>query len=309
MVRERDLTRTQERGAAAEQTRERHRVMRCPERPGREHAPLREEPGDRVQLRRLERLLARELRQDRRETARQHGLAGAGRPHHEQVVPAGGGHLERPARLRLSADLREVDLRRLRRRGDTGIHPGGSHVPRRNPATSASVAAPTTRSDPIWAASSAFAAGTTTPFRPARAAAMATDRMPGVGRSSPFSDSSPANAYPTTACAGTCAVAASTPTATGRSSPGPSLRRLAGARFTTTRRSGHSRPALSTAGRTRSRASFTEAPGRPVKTSDGNPRPTNASTVTRCPPTPSTVTATTRPYTRGNASPGRTLRQ
>ncbi len=56
---------------------------------------------------------------------------------------------------------------------------GGSHVPRRKPATSASVAAPTTRSDPICAASSALAAGTTTPCSPARAAAIATDRMPG----------------------------------------------------------------------------------------------------------------------------------
>ena len=184
---------------------------------------------------------------------------------------------------------------------------GGSHVPRRKPATSANVDAPTTRSDPICAASSALAAGTTTPFSPARAAAIATDRMPGVGSSSPLSESSPANAYPTTAGAGTCAVAVSTPTATGRSSPGPSLRRLAGARLTTTRRSGHSSPALSTAGRTRSRASFTDAPGRPVKTSDGNPRPTYASTDTRCPPTPSTVTATTRPYTRGTLDAEHTL--
>ena len=53
--------------------------------------------------------------------------------------------------------------------------------------------------------------------------------------------------------------------AMGRSSPGPSLRRLTGDRLTTTRRSGHSRPELSTAGLTRSRASCTDAPGSPVR--------------------------------------------
>ena len=46
--------------------------------------------------------------------------------------------------------------------------------------------APTTRSDPIWAASSALAAGTTTPRSPARAAAIATERMPGRGKELAF---------------------------------------------------------------------------------------------------------------------------
>jgi len=39
------------------------------------------------------------------------------------------------------------------------------------------------------------------------------------------------------------------------------LRSVPGERFTTTRRSGHSKPALSTADRIRSRASCTPAPG------------------------------------------------
>ena len=85
--------------------------------------------------------------------------------------------------------------------------------------------------------------------------------------------------------------------AMGRSSPGPSLRRFTGERFTTTRRSGHSRPELSTAGRTRSRASCTEAPGSPVRHRAGSPRPMWASTATGWPSTPITATPMTRPYT------------
>ena len=54
--------------------------------------------------------------------------------------------------------------------------------------------APTTRSASTRAASRAFASGTTTPSSPARAAAMATARIPGVGISVPFSESSPENA-------------------------------------------------------------------------------------------------------------------
>src|SRR4029450_11836699 len=83
---------------------------------------------------------------------------------------------------------------------------------------------------------------------------------------------------------------------------GPSLRSVPGARFTTTRRSGHSRPALSTAGRIRSRAACTPAPGRPGRVSDGSPRPTCASTATRWPRTPTTVTPLTRPYTVADPS-------
>ena len=76
------------------------------------------------------------------------------------------------------------------------------------------------------------------------------------------------------------------------------LAKVPGDRFTTTRRSGHSRPADSTAGRIRSRASCTAAPGRPVSVSDGSPRPTCASTVTGCP----------RPRGRSPPRPVRTWR-
>src|SRR5438552_1236814 len=89
----------------------------------------------------------------------------------------------------------------------------------------------------------------------------------------------------------------------GRSKPGPSFRIPAGERLTTTRRSGHASPELSTAGRTRSLASWTAGPGRPARTTAGSPRPTCASTVTSRPCTPTTATPNTRPYTAGSVEP------
>ena len=54
----------------------------------------------------------------------------------------------------------------------------------------------TTRRPSTCAASTALASGTTTPSRPACAAAIATESTPGVGMTSPFSDSSPKNTAP-----------------------------------------------------------------------------------------------------------------
>ena len=66
--------------------------------------------------------------------------------------------------------------------------------------------------------------------------------------------------------------------------------------MTTTRRSGHSRPLPSTAGLTRSRASWTPAPGKPASERAGRPRPTCASTEMMWPRTPITATPNTLPY-------------
>src|SRR3989442_14747804 len=68
-----------------------------------------EQPRYRVDPSHLERLFLVERRQDAREAARQHRLAGARRPAEQQVVPTGGGELERAARAVLSADVREVE--------------------------------------------------------------------------------------------------------------------------------------------------------------------------------------------------------
>ena len=74
--------------------------------------------------------------------------------------------------------------------------------------------------------------------------------------------------------------ALSSAAAIARSIPGPALRRLAGARLTTIRCSGNSKPQLTSAARTRSRASLTAASGRPTIVNPGRPRWTSTSTRT-----------------------------
>jgi hypothetical protein len=75
---------------------------------------------------------------------------------------------------------------------------------------------------------------------------------------------------------------------------GTLLAEVAGRQFATTRRSGHSTHVLSTVGLIQARAPCTVAPGSPVRVSDGSPRPKCASTATRWPRTPTTVTPVTR---------------
>ena len=65
-----------------------------------------------------------------------------------------------------------------------------------------------------------------------------------------------------------------------RSIDAPSLRCPAGARFTVTRRSGGSRPALRSAGQTRSRTSRAEGSGNPTSENPGKPGPTSTSQST-----------------------------
>ena len=71
------------------------------------HQPIGEAEG-RVHLRGLERLGARERRQDRGDPPREHGLAGAGWPSEHQVVPARDRDLDRAAREVLPAYLDHV---------------------------------------------------------------------------------------------------------------------------------------------------------------------------------------------------------
>jgi len=74
--------------------------------------------------------------------------------------------------------------------------------------------------------------------------------------------------------------AAKMPTAMGRSKAEPSLRKCAGARFTVTRRRGHSKPALRMAAMTRSLLSRTVLSGNPTTVNDGNWRSVSTSTCT-----------------------------
>jgi hypothetical protein len=68
-----------------------------------------EESGHGVELGHLERLVARHRRQDRRKPPGEHRLARTGWSDHEDVVSSGGRHLECPAGLPLTPDLGEID--------------------------------------------------------------------------------------------------------------------------------------------------------------------------------------------------------
>ncbi len=72
----------------------------------------REQPGDRVDARHLERRRRLERRQQAGQAPREHRLAGSRRPGEQEVVPAGSGDLERAPRALLSSDVREVGQRR-----------------------------------------------------------------------------------------------------------------------------------------------------------------------------------------------------
>ena len=77
-----------------------------------------------------------------------------------------------------------------------------------------------------------------------------------------------------------CPLAASRPTASAASKPGPTLRRCAGARFAVMRRAGNSKPELRIAACTRSRASRTAASASPTTRKVGSPGRMSTSTHT-----------------------------
>ena len=67
--------------------------------------------GGAVHLRHLDRFIEAERRQNARDPARHHGLAGAGRTDQKQVVAARRGDLQRALRVFLTADLGEIGRR------------------------------------------------------------------------------------------------------------------------------------------------------------------------------------------------------
>ena len=116
VVRQGDLARSRLRSAADER-RAGDAVMRRPERPPRQQAGTRrQEAGHRVDGRAVERLVEGERRQDRRQPARQHRLARARRPAHQQVVPPGRGDFERPTGRELAVHVGEIGLVARQRR-------------------------------------------------------------------------------------------------------------------------------------------------------------------------------------------------
>ena len=105
---------------------------------------------------------------------------------------------------------------------------------------------------------------------PAFSAASAIGSAPRTGRTSPERESSPITA----ASGGSglaCPEAMRMPSRIGRSYTVPAFFRSAGAKFTVTRLTGKSRPQFFTEARTRSRASFTAASGRPTRSNCGSP--------------------------------------
>ena len=63
-----------------------------------------------VDPRGFDRFAGRQVGQDRRHPLGQHRLAGAGRAEHQEVVPAAGGHGQRPLGHLLAADVGEIDV-------------------------------------------------------------------------------------------------------------------------------------------------------------------------------------------------------
>ena len=130
------------------------------------------------------------------------------------------------------------------------------------------------------AASAAFSAGTSTPVLPSAFARNATGSTPLHGRTAPVSASSPTMMKLSSWSVSSCSLAASMPSAMGRSKLGPSFFTSAGARLIVMRPIGNLNPELVSAVETRSRDSFTAASGRPTMTTMVSPQPELTSTST-----------------------------
>jgi len=157
---------------------------------------------------------------------------------------------------------------------------GADHSPETNAGSWPRSSSETTSMPSTSAASGPFSAGTTMVSIPLSIAASVIASAPCTDRVEPSRASSPASATRASPSHSSCPEALSSATAIARSIPGPALRRLAGARLTTIRRSGNSKPQLTRAARTRSRASRTAASGSPTIVKFGRPRWTSTSTRT-----------------------------
>jgi hypothetical protein len=87
------------------------RVMRRAERPPRhQRLARRQQPDDAVNLRRLQRLVQSQRRQNRRQPLGEHGFAGAGRADEQRVVSAGGGDFQGALHVFLALDLGKIQV-------------------------------------------------------------------------------------------------------------------------------------------------------------------------------------------------------
>src|SRR4051794_15724538 len=106
-MRKRDLARPWN-VAAADETGRRDRVMGSAKRPLL-HQPTVVHPDNGLDPSDLDRVVELRRRQDRWDATGKHRLAGTGRADHQDVVATGGGDLERPLRVLLSAYVGEVE--------------------------------------------------------------------------------------------------------------------------------------------------------------------------------------------------------
>ena len=115
---------------------------------------------------------------------------------------------------------------------------------------------------------------------PCRRATSAIGRTPQVDWIVPSRDNSPSSSRSAYSRRDRRPLAASTPTAIGRSNDVPRLRTSAGARLIVTRWAGNSKPEFRIALRTRSRLSRTLESGSPTILKAGSPKDTSTSTLT-----------------------------
>ena len=110
VVRQRNFSRRRI-DVAAEQSRVARRVMRRAKWPARHQRLARpQQPDDAVNLRRLQRLVQSQRRQNRRQPLGQHGFAGAGRADEQRVMSARGGNFQSAFYVFLALDLGKIQI-------------------------------------------------------------------------------------------------------------------------------------------------------------------------------------------------------
>ena len=233
--------------------------------------------GNGVQPCDFQRFLLFQRRQQGWQLMRQLCFAATRWPHQQQVMSARGGQGQALACKALTREFRNGGA------GRVVLGEGGSGAdgvasvdalasrfalrspPALRPSTrSRSEVALTTVRPSTKLASAASSLATTSARAFCSAARQAIARMPRQGLMLPSSPSSPAHQSPRRTGASSCPLATSSAKAIGRSKQGPSLRRSAGARFTTTRTRGPRKPLLRSAALTRSRDSWMAASGSPT---------------------------------------------
>ena len=298
MVGERDLARQRRRAAADQPGRREHVVGRAERALGDQAAAVCSPATEWMRVTSIASARG-QRRQHAGEAPREHRLAGAGRAVHEEVVAAGGGDLDRRDHGVVAAHVAtgpaRVRPRPRRPAARPEAAPGRHGRPaRRRPRRASRPRRPRARrrAPPrVRGAAGRRGAAARGGGRPRRSPA-----SPRIGRG----PRRPARALRRTRVSATASgdswsLATRTTTASERSKLGPALRRYAGARLTVMRFCGNSKPRLTMAERTRSRASRTALSASPTTLNAGRPWRMSASTVTRREVTPSRANAVTRP--------------